>query len=80
MKFVFLFTLAIVIGCAPQPTLEELEDEASTTGDWTAVERREEVIKERREKTAPGCWVGIKVCFEELSGIECDCIPSVDRN
>ena len=69
-----------IVSCALSPTLEQLEDEASTTGDWTGVERREEVMKERREKTAPGCWVGTKVCFEELSGIECYCIPSADRN
>ncbi len=79
-KFVILFTLVVVAGCALNPTLEQLEAEAMTTGDWTAVERREEVIKERREKTAPGCWVGTKVCFEELSGIECYCRPSADRN
>ena len=75
-KFVILFTLVIAAGCASRPTLEQLEDEAMTTGEWTAVERREEVIKERRESTAPGCPVGlIKKCFEEQSGIQCYCLP-----
>ena len=41
MKLLFLFALAVVIGCAPQATLEELEDEAIGTGDWVAVERHE---------------------------------------
>ena len=80
MKFVILFTLVIVVGCAPRPTLEQLEDEASITGDWTAVERREELIEKRLELTAPGCPVGqSKNCFEEQSGIQCYCLPSADE-
>ncbi len=66
-----------VIGCNLRPTLEQLEDDANTTGDWTAVERREELIKESLEMRAPGCLVGrIKKCFETQSGIECFCLPS----
>ena len=80
-KFVILFTLVIVAGCASRPSLENLEDEAMTTGDWTTVERREEVIKERLESTAPGCPVGwTKRCVEEQSGIQCYCIRLADRN
>jgi len=47
--------LVIVVGCAQRPTLDQLEDEALATGEWTAVERREEIIKKRLEATAPGC-------------------------
>ena len=50
-----LFALAIVVGCAPRPTLDELEDEASSTGDWLAVEWREEVIKKSLESRDPDC-------------------------
>ena len=65
------------VGCVSNPTLEHLEDEALATGDWTAVDRREELIKERRELTGPGCEVGLtKTCVEEPSGIECYCKPS----
>ena len=75
MKFLILCALVIVVGCAARPTLEQLEDEANTTGDWSAVERREDVIKMRRETTAPGCPVGLsKKCYEAHSGIECYCI------
>ncbi|MGI9249356.1 MAG: hypothetical protein ACR2QI_10095 [Woeseiaceae bacterium] len=80
MKFVILLTLALVVGCVSRPTLEQLEDEANTTGDWSAVEKREELIKERLESTAPGCPVGQrKKCYEEQSGIECYCLPSADE-
>jgi hypothetical protein len=75
MKFLILCMLMIVVGCSARPTLEQLEDEANTTGDWTAVDRREDVIKMRRETTAPGCPVGLsKRCYEAHTGIECYCI------
>ncbi len=81
MKFVILFTLVIVGGCAQRRPLEQLEDEALTTGDWTAVEKREEVTKEWLELSAPGCPVGLtKKCFEEQSGIQCYCLPSANQN
>jgi hypothetical protein len=51
MKFVFLISLMIVVACAPRPTLKELEEEALVTGDWEAVERREDLIKERLESS-----------------------------
>ncbi len=80
MKFVILFTLVIVVGCAPSPTLEELEKEALITGDWTAVEWREERIKNRLELSAPGCPIGqSKNCIEEQSGIQCYCVSSADE-
>jgi len=80
VKLAILFTLAVVAGCVSRPTLEQLEDEANITGDWSAVERREELIKERLESTAPGCPVGQrKRCFEQQSGIECYCLPTADE-
>ncbi len=80
MKFLILCTLMTVVGCAARPTLEQLEYEANTTGDWTAVDRREDVIKTRRETTAPGCPVGLsKKCFEAHSGIQCYCIQRPHR-
>ncbi len=76
MNFVILFTLAIIVSCSPQPTLEQLEVEASTTGNWTAVERREEVMKKSLESRGPGCPKGLnKYCVEEQSGIQCYCLP-----
>ena len=82
MNILMLCALVLVFGCATRPTLEQLENEASTTGDWTDVEWREELIKKRLESTAPGCSVGLsKICFEELSGIQCYCIKrAVDQS
>ncbi len=73
MKFVILFTLVIVVGCALTP-VEELEDEASITGDWTEVEWREERIKKRLEEMY--CPFGqSNYCIKEQSGIQCYCVP-----
>jgi hypothetical protein len=84
MKFVILFTLIIVAGCSLRSTLGQLEDDAIITGDWAAVERREELDKEWLEASDPGCLPGClpgltKVCIEEPSGIQCYCIPSADH-
>ena len=79
MKFMILLLLVVLTGCASRPSLEKLEDEAGKTGDWTAVERREELDKKRLEATAPGCTVGLsKKCVEEPSGIVCYCRRPVD--
>jgi len=79
MKFVVLITLVFVASCSLRPPLEQLEDEAITTGDWAAVERREELIKERREVSAPGCPAPFsKKCIEEQSGIQCYCLPTAN--
>ncbi len=79
MKFVILFTLVIVVGCAPTP-LEELEKEASITGDWTEVEWREERIKKRLRDVASDCpYVSSNNCIEERSGLQCYCVPSTDE-
>lgn len=80
MKLTILLGMILVIGCSAEPTLEQLEDEAKTTGDWEAVERREDVLIKRLESTAPGCPVGErKKCVEEQSGIECYCLPDPQR-
>lgn len=76
MRFVILFTFVTVVSCTPQPTLEQLEVKALTTGEWTTVERHEELIKKRLESRAPSCLKGLKkYCVEEQSGIQCYCLP-----
>ena len=36
-----LGSLMVAAGCATQPTMDELEQEAAETGDWSRVEHRE---------------------------------------
>ena len=81
MRILALLCFFVLTGCASRPSLEELEDNAGKTGDWTDVERREELDKKRLESTAPGCSVGLrKDCVEEQSGIVCYCRPPIDTN
>jgi len=62
-----------------RPSLEELEDDASTTGEWSVVERREELEKKRLEASGPGCVGELnKYCMEEQSGIVCYCLGPLE--
>ena len=44
-----LFSLT---GCGTYHTLEELEEQAMLTGDWSAVEQRERTIAKRKSRSA----------------------------
>ena len=73
--------LSVAAGCSSRPTLEDLEDQAIVTGDWEAVEHREERTKEWLEKSAPHCTGSArKVCVEEQTGIECYCVTKSTNN
>jgi len=55
MKTIGIVALLLLVGCAGRPTIEQLEAEASTTGDWTEVEQRERMIERMRVKTESTC-------------------------
>jgi uncharacterized protein HemY len=40
-----LLLVLLLMGCSQPPTLDELEDEALRTGDWSEVIRREEKLQ-----------------------------------
>ena len=68
-----LLTLASCVGGA---TMAELEQEASRTGDWSAVERREAMEIARLEKSGPACPQHlIKLCVKNGPQITCSCMP-----
>ena len=91
-----MFLLTVLAGCVMRPSLEELEDDAITTGEWSAVERREELEKERLEASGPGCLGELNkycvedsagcpdssnvLCTEEVSNIICYCLGPLDPN
>ena len=41
--------------CAPRLTMEQLEEEAEMTGDWSKVEEREEWLKRRQTEEQSYC-------------------------
>ena len=73
-----LIAVIILAACAPRPTLQELESEATVTGDWSKVERREELLKERLKAQTTECPdPTIKACIEEGLNSTCYCVRPV---
>ena len=70
-----LLALCFVIGCAPVKSLEQLEAEASVSGDWSAVEKRERILARRAATTGPSCPEGYVSYCERFGGFErCGCV------
>ena len=67
---ILLFTLT---ACAS--TLEELEQEAMMTGDWSGVELRERIKKEKEGGNLPSCKDShVLVCVDQGSSEHCSCV------
>ena len=74
MRLIGGILLVILAGCAGSPTLEELEDEAIVSGDWSAVEEREELLK-RKGKNVLQCPSGfVSSCYEVGLRVDCKCV------
>ena len=55
MKILSVLALVLMAGCTVSPTMEELESQAMLTGDWSAVERREQSIARRSFRNGGNC-------------------------
>ncbi len=74
MRTTLLLVALILSACASRPSLEELEEQALATGNWEAVEKREQLDAKRRKNSGPDCPRGqTKVCIDDGSGVECIC-------
>ena len=75
MKLLYGLVLAVLVGCSTSLSLDELEQEALATGDWSAVEKREKVIARSRGDAGPQCPSGsVKSCYEFGMKSECLCL------
>jgi len=75
MKGVLLVALLIVAGCAPHVSLEQLEDEALVSGDWTKVEARERLLARQNQRRGRSCPQGSFDYCEVNSGQQrCTCV------
>lgn len=80
MKTWGILILALSLGaCATPPTMEELEAQAWLTGDWTAVERREDAMARREARRADStnavCDYGlVAYCETDLGTRRCTCV------
>ncbi len=81
MKAIILLLAIFMAGCAARPSLEQLEDQALASGDWTAVEHREEINRKRGLTGTAECPVHqTKVCIEDGMGDSCFCAAPGGRH
>ena len=74
MKIATMFAIFLLVGCTAQPTMDELESQAFTTGDWSAVEAREHAIARRAIRSGRQCPDGyISYCEKNFRGKRCSC-------
>ncbi len=77
MKTLAIVALIFLVGCAGRPTTEQLEAEASVSGDWTAVKNRERMIERMRVQTEPECPDGQYLhCRIKAEQQICSCEPT----
>ncbi len=75
MKIATVFVLFLLVGCAGQPSMDELETQAFITGDWSAVEARERAIARRALRSGNYCPAGyVTYCDESFGGKRCTCL------
>ena len=70
-----LILILMLGGCAALPTLEELEDQALLTGDWSQVEKRERTIARRQAEEPLDCVKGyVSYCETRIVNTRCSCV------
>ena len=77
MKLLSLILLFGLVACAGQRSLEELEQEALVTGDWSQVEKKERALS--RSGLVPGssCDAGLVLfCGQKGPDQVCECVPA----
>ena len=75
MRYTALLGFLLLTACASVPTLDELEQRAMLTGDWTEVERREKIIARRTADRGYICPAGkVSFCVKGLGRNECSCV------
>ena len=77
MKGIIILALVLLAGCGTFTPLEQLENEALLTGDWSAVEQRERIIAKSQFWTKPQCQgEKINFCHTNGAGTYCECVES----
>ncbi len=70
-----LAVLLFVTGCASTKSMDQLELEASISGDWSEVEKRERILARRKEREGPNCPNGYISFCEQVGGAKnCGCV------
>ena len=75
MRVLIIFAALTIVGCAPMPSLGELEAEAEVTGDWSDVERYERAMARRETRNGRMCPTGqVSYCEQYLGSEDCRCV------
>ena len=75
MRGIIVAALLILGGCSGYQTLEQLEDQALVSGDWSAVEKREELIARQARRNGPKCPRGFTAYCETSALVQrCSCV------
>jgi len=75
LKITTIVTMALLAGCASVPTMQELEQQAFISGDWSAVEKRERSLLRRQMRAGEQCPAGKMRVFEaHITMSHCSCV------
>ncbi len=75
MKVLVLLGAIFLTGCGSMQSLEELEQQAFLTGDWSAVEQRERIIARREARKGFQCPAGqTSFCEKRFGAARCGCV------
>jgi hypothetical protein len=76
MRIAILLLTLFLAACASRPSMQELEDQAMASGDWSAVEAREETYERQRGESALVCPDRhTMVCRQSGASEKCGCAP-----
>ncbi|MBT8065609.1 MAG: hypothetical protein KJO09_00100 [Gammaproteobacteria bacterium] len=79
MRGLVILGVALLVGCAPVKTLEELEIAALQSGDWSAVEMREKRLARQKQRRGMNCGSGaMAVCVDRMHDVICECMSRQD--
>ena len=77
MKGITILLLVLLAGCGTFIPLEQLEQQALLTGDWSAVEQRERMIARSDFWSSPKCQgEQINFCHSSGANTYCECVES----
>lgn len=77
MQAIRILALSVLFGCSSQPSLDELEDEALITGDWSKVASYEQKVERTSRTNGLDCpRLYVAVCRESGLSSKCSCVPS----
>ncbi|MDX1500410.1 MAG: hypothetical protein R3176_10960 [Woeseiaceae bacterium] len=75
MKFLTLMIAGLLVGCGTVIPLEELEQQALISGNWSEVEKRERILEQRRARHGRSCPTGyIAYCVQDFGEKNCRCM------